>query len=431
MNVVDRSAARSNVRVDAAAARRARRWPRRLAASFVILAAVGAAAYHVYRTNFATDPLADLLLAEATIGDVEQSVQATGELRPTQLVAVGAQVSGRITKMNAVIGRSVAAGDLIAEIDNVTQQNDLKSTEAALEDVRAQKRQKEATLVYDAWALEREEKTLAKEATSRDSWESAKEAVEATRAEIDSLDAQIKEAEVKVDSARVDLGYTRITAPIDGTVLLVATQEGQNVNAVQSAPTIAVLGRIDRMLVRAEISEADAPKVKIGEKAVFSILGAPQRQWEAMLLSLDPAPDSLRSDSEIASSSSASTSSSSSSSSSSTTSAIYYYGRFEVDNPDGVLRTYMTAQVRIVLGEAKGVVTIPTAALSPPDANGERAVEVANGDGSLTRRMVQVGLDDKARCEIRSGVSAGERVVIGRRSSETKASAMPAPPGAL
>ena len=417
MNVVDRSAARSNVSVDAAAARRARRWPRRLAASFVILAAVGAAAYHVYRTNFATDPLADLLLAEATIGDVEQSVQATGELRPTQLVAVGAQVSGRITKMNAVIGRSVAAGDLIAEIDNVTQQNDLKSTEAALEDVRAQKRQKEATLVYDAWALEREEKTLAKEATSRDSWESAKEAVEATRAEIDSLDAQIKEAEVKVDSARVNLGYTRITAPIDGTVLLVATQEGQNVNAVQSAPTIAVLGRIDRMLVRAEISEADAPKVKIGEKAVFSILGAPQRQWEAMLLSLDPAPDSLRSDSEIASSS--------------TTSAIYYYGRFEVDNPDGVLRTYMTAQVRIVLGEAKGVVTIPTAALSPPDANGERAVEVANGDGSLTRRMVQVGLDDKARCEIRSGVSAGERVVIGRRSSETKASAMPAPPGAL
>ena len=430
MNGVDQSAARSNVSVDAAAARRPRRWPRRLAVSFVILAAVGAAGYHVYRTSFATDPLADLLLAEATIGDVEQSVQATGELRPVQLVAVGAQVSGRITKINAVIGRPVAAGDLIAEIDNLTQQNDLKSAEAALDDVRAQKRQKEATLAYDEWALEREEKTLAKEATSRDSWESAKEAVETTRAQIDSLAAQIQEAEVKVDSARIDLGYTRITAPIDGTVLLVATQEGQNVNAVQSAPTIAILGRIDRMLARAEISEADAPKLKIGQKAVFSILGEPQRQWEATLLALDPAPDSLRSDSEITSSSNSSTSSSSSSSSS-TSSAIYYYGRFEVDNPDGVLRTYMTAQVRIVLGAAKGVVTIPTAALSPPDANGERAVEVVNADGSLTRRKVQVGLDDKSRCEIRSGVSAGERVVIGRRSSEAKASAMPGPPGAL
>jgi len=430
MNAVDRSAAPSNVSVGGQGARRPRRWPRRLAVALVILAAAGAAGYHVYRTNFATDPFADLLVAEATIGDVEQSVQATGELRPVQLVAVGAQVSGRITKMNAVIGQRVAAGDLIAEIDDSTQQNDLKSAEAALDDVRAQKRQKEATLAYDEWALDREEKTLAKQATSRDSWESAKEAVATTQAQIDSLAAQIKEAEVKVDSARIDLGYTRITAPIDGTALLVASQEGQNVNAVQSAPTIAILGRIDRMLVRAEISEADAPKVKIGQKAVFAILGEPQRQWEATLLSLDPAPDSLRSDSEI-SSSSDSLSSSSSSSSSSTSSAIYYYGRFEVENPDGVLRTYMTAQVRVVLGEAKGVVTIPTAALSAADAAGKRFVEVVNADGGLDRRAVKVGLDDKARCEIRSGLKAGERVVVSRRSLEAKTSAMPAPPGGL
>jgi len=428
VNVVDRATAPSTASVGGGPSRRARRWPRRLSVSLVLLVAAGAAAYHVYRTNFATDPLADLLLAPATIGDVEQSVEATGSLRPVQLVAVGAQVSGRITKMNAVIGQRLAADDLVAEIDNLTQQNDLKTAEAALEDVRAQKRQKEATLAYDEWALDREDKTLAKQATSRDSWESAKEAVETTRAQIDSLAAQIKEAEVKVDSARIDLGYTRITAPIDATVLLVAVQEGQNVNAVQSAPTIAILGRIDRMLVRAEISEADAPKVKIGQKAVFSILGEPQRQWEATLLSLDPAPDSLRSDSEISSSSSAS---SSSSSSSSTSSAIYYYGRFEVDNPDGVLRTYMTAQVRIVLGEAKGVVTIPTAALSAPDADGKRFVEVVDAAGGVARRAVQVGLDDKARCEIRSGLNAGERVVIGRRSSETKASAMPGPPGGL
>ena len=430
MNAVDRSAAPSNLSASGPGVRRARSWPRRLAISLVVLAAAVAAAYRIYQTNFAADPLADLLVAEATIGDVVQSVQATGSLRPVQLVAVGAQVSGRITKMNVAIGQRVAAGDLVAGIDNLTQQNDLKSAEAALDDVRAQKRQKEATLAYDEWALDREDKTLAKQATSRDSWESAKEAVETTRAQIDSLAAQIKEAEVKVDSARIDLGYTRITAPIDGTVLLVAVQEGQNVNAVQSAPTIAILGRIDRMLVRAEISEADAPKVKIGQKAAFSILGEPQRQWEATLLSLDPAPDSLRSDSEI-SSSSASSSSSTSSSTSSTSSAIYYYGRFETDNSDGVLRTYMTAQVRIVLGEAKGAVTIPTAALSAADAERKRFVEVVNADGSLDRRAVEVGLDDKARCEIRSGLKAGERVVVGRRSSETKASAMPGPPGGL
>jgi macrolide-specific efflux system membrane fusion protein len=136
MNAVERPAAPSNASLSSSGARRARRWPGRLAVSFAILAAVGAAAYQVYRTNFATDPLADLLLAEATIGNVEQSVQATGSLRPVQLVAVGAQVSGRITKMNAVIGKRFAADDLVAEIDNLTQQNDLRTAEAALEDAR-------------------------------------------------------------------------------------------------------------------------------------------------------------------------------------------------------------------------------------------------------------------------------------------------------
>jgi macrolide-specific efflux system membrane fusion protein len=140
MNAVERPAAPANVSVSAAGARRARRWPRRLVVSLAILVAVGAAAYQVYRTNFAADPLADLLLAEATIGNVEQSVQATGSLRPVQLAAVGAQVSGRITEMNAVIGKRFAADDLVAEIDNLTQQNDLRTAEAALEDVQAQKR---------------------------------------------------------------------------------------------------------------------------------------------------------------------------------------------------------------------------------------------------------------------------------------------------
>ncbi len=393
-----------------------------VAISLLLLVSAGAAAVYEYRTRLAADPLADLLVTQAKIGDIEETVQATGSIRPVRIVAVGSRASGRVVKMNAAIGKRFRAGDLIAEIDSVTQQNDLETAEAALDDVRAQRRQKEASLAYAEQALMREEKTFAREATSRDSWEQARATVETTRAQIDSLAAQIKEAEVKVASARVQLDYTRIVAPIDGTVLLVSVQEGQTVNAVQSAPTLVVLGQIDRMLVRAEISEADAPKVKVGEMATFSILGDPERQWEATLLSLDPAPDSLRTDAEIASSDNTSTSSSS---------AIYYYGRFLVDHPDGVLRTYMTAQVRIVLAAAKGVVTVPTAAVSLPNMNGERTVDVVNGDGSLSKHVVQVGIDDKVRTEIRSGLDAGERIVGGHRVADTAANAMPAPPGGL
>ncbi len=375
------------------------------------------------------DPLADLLVAQATIGDIQQTVQATGTLRPVRLVAVGAQVSGRITALAVAVGDRVKKGDLVATIDSLTQENGLKSAKAALADVRAQKREKEASLVYAQAVLERETATFAKQASSKDAFESARATVETTRAQIEALTAQIAQAEVKVDTAQVDLGYTRIVAPIDGTVLLVMAQEGQTVNAVQSAPTIVVLGRIDRMTVRAEISEADAPKVKVGQPVTFSILGDIERRWEATLEALDPAPDTLRSDSAIASSTSASASSSSSSSSSS--SAIYYYGRFDVPNPDGMLRTYMTAQIRVILGEAKGVVTVPTAALSPAGRDGGRTVDVVAADGTTARRAVTTGLDDKVRVEIRSGLTVGEKVVVGRRSTEAKASSMPRPPGGL
>lgn len=394
------------------------------------LAVLGAGAgLAVVRAGTTRDPLADLLTEPVTRGDVERTVEATGSLRPARLVAVGAQVSGRITAMRVRVGDSVAAGDLIATIDDVTKRNDLKTAEANLADIQAQKLEKEATLAYAEQAMRREETTLAQRATSRDSFDAARKTLDSAKAQIAALEAQIIQAEAKIDSAKVDLGYTRITAPIAGTVLLVTAQEGQTVNAVQSAPTIVVLGQIDRMTVRTEISEADVPKVRVGQPVSFSILGD-ERRWQATLGAIDPAPDTLRSDSEIASSASSSTSSSSSSSTSSS-SAIYYYGRFDVLNPEGLLRTYMTAQVRISTGSAKDVLIVPTAALSVADGSGQRSVEVVGADGRVATRRVSIGLDDKVRAEVRSGLQEGDRVVTGRRSTEAKSSAMPPPPGGM
>src|SRR3546814_10385345 len=108
---------------------------------------------------------------------------------------------------------------------------------------------------------------VAQNAVSQADYEAAEAAVATTRAQIEALEAQIVEAEVAVEIARVNLGYTKITAPIDGTVLAIVTQEGQTVNASQSAPTIIVLGQIDVMTVRAEISEADIVHVRSEEHA--------------------------------------------------------------------------------------------------------------------------------------------------------------------
>ncbi|MFM2279194.1 MAG: hypothetical protein RLZZ444_1425 [Pseudomonadota bacterium] len=387
--------------------------PFRFILLLLILAALAGGGYWWYKEKTTADPLAGIISTKAERGDIEVAVLASGSLRPVKLVAVGAQVSGRVTSLKVKVGQTVKSGDLIAEIDNLTQTNALKTAEASLAASEAQLDEKKASLVYAESALQRAGFTLARNATSRDSYESAEATVKSTKAQIAAIDAQIVEARVAVDSAKVDLGYTRVTAPIDGTVLLVVTQEGQTVNASQSAPTIVVLGQIDRMTVRAEISEADATRVKPGQDVYFTILGDLTKRWDAKLASIDPAPDSLRSDSEITTSTSTS---SSSSSSSSTSNAIYYYGRFDVPNPDGLLKTYMTAQVHIVLGSAKNVVTVPTSALRALDAEGHAKVEVIAADKSIATREVEVGLNDKSKVEIRSGLKEGELVVSSRAS---------------
>jgi len=385
-----------------------RRLLLRSLAAIVLLAIVGGG-WLAYQAAFAVAPDSGLVTAEVRRGDLRETVLATGILKPSRLVAVGAQVSGRLTSLKVALGDRVEEGGLVAEIDSVNQQNELRTAEAALASVRAQRAEKQATLKQAELELARQKKMVALKAVSQADFEAAEATVATTRAQIAALDAQIVEAEVAVEIARVNLGYTKITAPIDGTVLAIVTQEGQTVNATQSAPTIIVIGQIDVMTVRAEISEADVVQVQPGQRVTFTILGDPLHPYEATLTSIEPAPESITSDSAISTSSSAA-------SSSSTTEAVYYIGTFDVPNPDGRLRTYMTAEVQIVLQEAKDVLTVPAAAVAGGRAGGY-TVQVVDAGGAVTPRPVEVGLNNKIAVEVRAGLAEGERVVTGRSDS--------------
>ncbi|WP_237151782.1 efflux RND transporter periplasmic adaptor subunit [Oryzibacter oryziterrae] len=359
-------------------------------------------------------------------GNVEVTVLASGTLRPVKLVAVGAQVSGRITKVPVGLGDSVKAGDPIAEIDSVTQQNALRTAQASLANIEAQRDEKQATLTLAEQTLARQQAVLAQNAISHADFETAEAQVKTTKAQIAALEAQIKSAQVAVDTAKVNLGYTRITAPIDGTVLAIVSQQGQTVNAAQSAPTIVILGQLDQMTVQAEISEADVVRVAPGQKVYFSIVGDPDRRYDATLQSIDPAPENIKSDSSF------STSSSSSSSSSSST-AVYYNGNFNVPNPDGRLRTYMTAEVHIVLGSAQDVLTVPYAALGERDKDGRYKVRLLAAEGRVTEAWVSIGLTDKITAQVTDGLSEGDRVITGERAAGAAASSvrLGGPPGGL
>lgn len=388
----------------------AKRRQRAFGRARIVAIAAGAIVALAVLMGFALRPGAETAVATspATVADIENTVVATGTLEAAQMVSVGAQVSGQIKSLKVKLGDAVKAGALIAEIDSTTQENNVRNARAALASVRAQRSVQVATLKQAELAFDRQKMMLAEEATSRADYETAEANLDTTRAQIEALDAQILQSQTTLDTAQANLGYTRIVAPMDGTVVAIVAKEGQTVNANQAAPTIIKLAKLDTMLVSAEISEADVIKVKPGQKVYFTILGNPEKRYYGTLRTIEPAPASLETET--------STSGSSSSSSNSSNDAIYYNAQFEVPNPQGELRISMTAQVYVVLGEAKDALTIPSAALGEKHRDGRYAVKVMNEKGTPESRDITVGINNNADAQVLAGLKAGERVVVGEAS---------------
>lgn len=396
---------------------------RRPGLALVATALLVCAGAFLFRDAIFPEQTSSAITGAVVRGDVEEAVLASGTFKPNKLVAVGAQVSGRITALNVKLGDKVQKDTLIAEIDSTTQSNDLKTAQASLANVKAQRQESEADLENAQLTLTRQQTIFRSQAGSKADLDTAAANVKKITAQIAALDAQIIAAEVAVETARANLSYTRITAPMDGTVLAIVNQQGQTVNAAQSAPTIVILGELDTMIVRTEISEADVVKVKVGQPVYFTILGDPATHYDAVLQSIEPAPESITSDSSVTSSSTT-TSSSSSSTSSSSSSAIYYNGVFAVPNQDNHFRTYMSAEVHIVLGAAKNALTIPSSALGTKTADGSYGVQVIGADGKPVARTVTIGLNNNVTAEVLSGLSEGEHVVIGEASATVTKSSM-------
>ena len=339
--------------------------------------------------------------ATATTTDLQDTVLATGVLQAFKQVSVGAQVSGQVKVLKVALGDKVKAGQLIAEIDSVPQQNTLRNAEAALANMEAQLKAQKATQIQTSLALQRQKELRAADANARADLESAQAANDLALANIDALKAQILQAQVTVDTAKVNMGYTRITAPIDGQVVAIVTQQGQTVNANQSTPTIIKLAQTETMTVKTQISEADVTRVKMGQKVYFTILGEPDKRYTATLRSIEPAPDSILTDTTT------------STTSSTTSTAIYYNGLFDAPNPDGKLRISMTAQVQIVRADAPGALTIPATALGPRGKDGSYTVRVVGADGQAQPRSIKVGLNTNVSVQVLEGLVEGDKVVIG------------------
>jgi macrolide-specific efflux system membrane fusion protein len=337
-------------------------------------------------------------ISEVVAGDIEEVVTAQGKLEPKNYVDVGAQVSGQLKTIGVAIGDNVKAGDLIAEIDPQIYEARLAANEARLRTLEAQRVEQTVMADQARQTRERNEKLQKSGAVSKQAFEDADTALKIAAAKLAAVEAQIEESRSTIEGDKANLNYTRIYAPMSGTVVLQGVREGQTLNASQSAPTIVQLADLDTMTVRAQVAEADIMRIKPGMAVSFKTLGSRERRWQGKVRQILPSPEVIND-------------------------VVLYSVLVDVENTDRELMTGMSTQMFFIVGRAENVPVLPTAALARrvPRQDDERGeayqVQAADGEGSQ-EKTVHIGLMDRTKAEIRAGLKLGDRIIVPQTQAE-------------
>ena len=330
------------------------------------------------------------------LGSIVQKVNATGEVAAVQLVNVGAQVSGQIDRLHVNLGQTVKKGDLVAEIDSTTQINELNTNKAKLETYKAQLASRQIAQQIAETKYKREKSLISLDASSGEKLEDAENTLAAARASVKEMESLVLQAQIAVNTSEVNLSYTKILAPLDGTVVSVAVEEGQTVNANQTTPTIVRIADLTQMEIKIEISEGDVTKVKPGMPVTYTILSEPEVVYRTTLKSIDPGLTTLTNGTYAGSTDS--------------NSAVYYYGKLVVPNENGKLRIGMTTQHIITINSIHNTLIVPTLAIH---FNGDKkTVNVLDENRKIHEKEIEIGLSDSMNTQVIAGLSEGEQVIL-------------------
>jgi macrolide-specific efflux system membrane fusion protein len=346
-----------------------------------------------------------------TRGDIENSVTSLGTLQPRRYVDVGAQASGQIRKIHVEAGDQVKEGELLVEIDPATQQAKLDASRYSIENLKAQLQEQKAQHELARQKYQRQQRLAAGNATREEDVQTAKAELSATQARVDMFQAQIRQAQASLRSDEAELGYTRIYAPMSGTVVAVDARVGQTLNAQQQTPLILRIAKLSPMTVWAEVSEADIGHVKPGMSAYFTTLAGGNRRWTSTVRQILPIPPKPLNETSQGSGSPTSTSKTGSGR------VVLYTVLLDVDNTDNALMAEMTTQVFFVASQVKDALTIPVAALLGSQGTDKQIARVVTKNGAIQKREVQLGISDRQRVEVLDGLDEGDHLLIGPASS--------------
>lgn len=316
--------------------------------------------------------------AEVMRGDLEVSISASGKVQPKDYVDVGAQVSGQLESFLIEVGDKVEKGDLLAEIDETLAAAKVEADRAQMKELEASFAQQEATLELARANAGRANMLYKADAISQAEQQAATAELKVATARLDQLKAQIERQQSTLTADLASLSYTKIYAPMSGTVVSQAAVVGQTLNANQTTPTILRIADLSVMTVEADVSEADVLRVKPGAEAYFTTLGSTGERWRTKVRQVLPQPEIVND-------------------------VVLYKVLMDIDNKEESLKPEMTAQVFFITGRAADVVLAPVAALR--DMRGEGR---GQGQGE-SRRNRSDGTARNVASNETAGGSGGER----------------------
>jgi HlyD family secretion protein len=401
---------------------------------FILLVALLGGGFAAFRYFLADSTAPAYKFAAIESGPITATVAATGTLNPVVSVQVGSQVSGQLKEIFVDFNSPVQAGQLIARIDPETFQHKLRQAEADLEAMRAAVLTQRADLlrveaiVKDAQNdYDRKKSLVAKNFISSADLDKAESTLniaraqrEVARAQVENGNAIVRQREALLAQARVDLGRTEIRSPVDGVVVKRSVDRGQTVAASLQAPELFIIAQnLTDMQVETSIDEADVGRIRLGQKATFTVDAFPGRQFSGEVRQIRKA---AKIEANV----------------------VTYTVVVSANNPELSLLPGMTANVRVITAQKESVLKIANAALrfKPPqdaDAKPEREpgqpprgdkgkggskAWIVGENGKPRAVAVKLGLTDGTMTEITGGdLAAGTQVITGIATQASKPTA--------
>jgi len=329
---------------------------------------------------------------------ITQFVEASGTIKPINTVAVGTQVSGTVQKIYVDYNSTVKKGELLAELDPSLFQANVDQSSAKLNNAKATLARVQAMLNYKKNNYQRYKHLYEKHYVSRDDVELAQANYLQAKAELDSAKADVSASSAALENNLTNLRYSKITSPVDGTVISRAVDEGQTVAASFNTPTLFEIAKdLTKMQIETSVSEADIGKIKVGQEATYTLDGYQDKKFEGKVTQVRLA-------------------------STTTNNVVTYTVIISVDNTEGFIIPGMTANVSIKVSEAKDVLVVENRAFKFTMEDGKKyekqGIWVLTPTGAK-RFDVEIGASDDNKSQIITNeIKVGDKVIVS--SNETK-----------